>query len=334
MMSSAMTETMQLPCSRTVSSFLMTDVDQLEFLFPNWDTRCTQLGRGTIRANLSYVDLDGVECRQGESNLRVHVQCSSLVPAYSFSGVVAGNANWLRQGRVVEAGTIEVTPPGGSLDFTTVASTGAEDVSVAVSSLHEAIEVLLRRDPEDVIPGGTFFQPAPGPFAAFQAAIVTTIEEVRLVSGFLEENHVLERQRSRCLVALCDLLEGAKPQVAGSGAPSSRYELVREAEDLMDLHLSQPLSTFQLCHTLCVSRRTLFYAFQEARGLAPMTLYRYKRLNRVRGELRASSPEQASVGGIARRWGFRHAGQFAKDYSALFGECPSDTLASRVRRSC
>ena len=94
----------------------------------------------------------------------------------------------------------------------------------------------------------------------------------------------------------------------------------------MENHLVKPLTVLALCKILCVSRRTLFYAFRDVLGMTPMAYYKIKRLNRVRRELKTSDPEMTSVCAISRKNGFCHAGQFARDYLRQFGERPSDTF--------
>ena len=51
-------------------------------------------------------------------------------------------------------------------------------------------------------------------------------------------------------------------------------------------------------------------------------------INQVRRALLDVSAD-ASVSEIARRFGFRHLGQFASDYRVLLGELPSETLRRR-----
>jgi AraC family ethanolamine operon transcriptional activator len=106
---------------------------------------------------------------------------------------------------------------------------------------------------------------------------------------------------------------------------SNREQLVRRAEDYLRACLGEPLSLLDLCRELGVSERTLHYAFREVRGLSPMAYFRTCRLNAVRQELK-SAPDRATVGEIARRWGFWHPGEFAAAYRRLFGELPSQTL--------
>jgi AraC-like DNA-binding protein len=56
-----------------------------------------------------------------------------------------------------------------------------------------------------------------------------------------------------------------------------------------------------------------------------MAYFKASRLNAVRQELKAA-PAGTTVREIAKRWGFRHTGEFAADYRRLFDELPSQTL--------
>ena len=97
----------------------------------------------------------------------------------------------------------------------------------------------------------------------------------------------------------------------------------------MESFPDRPLTTTDLCHQLCVSRRSLFYAFQDTFGVSPMAYYKAKRLSCVRMELKTLGPTETTVREVALRWGFNHAGQFAQDYFRHYAERPSDTLLRR-----
>ena len=57
----------------------------------------------------------------------------------------------------------------------------------------------------------------------------------------------------------------------------------------------------------------------ELRGLV--------RLNGVRRDLKSRAHEACvKVQDVAARWGFWHLSEFSRDYSAQFGELPSQTL--------
>ena len=57
-----------------------------------------------------------------------------------------------------------------------------------------------------------------------------------------------------------------------------------------------------------------------------MAYLKQKRLEAARRTLLAASPLTTSVTEVATQWGFFHLGRFARDYSQLFGELPSETL--------
>lgn len=87
-------------------------------------------------------------------------------------------------------------------------------------------------------------------------------------------------------------------------------------------------SVVDICTELGVSERTLRYAFREYVGLSPVAYLRACRLNRVRAVLAASDPQETKITQVAMRFGFLHLGRFAGDYKQMFGEMPSETLAS------
>lgn len=84
-------------------------------------------------------------------------------------------------------------------------------------------------------------------------------------------------------------------------------------------------SVMDICRQLRASRRTVQNAFRRSADTTPLHYIRSIRLNAVRRELLHSRAHELGVGDAAARWGFFHAGHFAADYRALFGEQPSQT---------
>lgn len=108
--------------------------------------------------------------------------------------------------------------------------------------------------------------------------------------------------------------------------PFRRATLVQEAEAYMLAHLDEPLTLAAICKAVKTSKSALSYGFQDIFGLSPMAYLKTVRLNGVRRALKASHPTQATVLGIANRYGFWHMGHFSRDYRQMFGESPSETL--------
>ncbi|WP_026073007.1 helix-turn-helix domain-containing protein [Nodosilinea nodulosa] len=108
--------------------------------------------------------------------------------------------------------------------------------------------------------------------------------------------------------------------------PFQRATLVQEAEAFMLAHLDEPITLKAICQAVKTSKSALSYGFQDIFGLSPMAYLKTVRLNGVRRALKASDPTQATILGIANRYGFWHMGHFSHDYRQMFGESPSETL--------
>jgi len=108
--------------------------------------------------------------------------------------------------------------------------------------------------------------------------------------------------------------------------PSRRTKLIAQAEKKMLAHLEKPLTLKQLAKGLGSSSSALSYGFQDLFGMSPMRYLKVQRLNAVRRYLKASDPENCRVEILANQFGFWSAGHFARDYKAMFGELPSETL--------
>jgi AraC family transcriptional regulator, ethanolamine operon transcriptional activator len=108
--------------------------------------------------------------------------------------------------------------------------------------------------------------------------------------------------------------------------PPFRREAVKRAQDYIEGNLREPLSLGEICQAAGASCRTLFYGFHDIVGLSPKAYLKARRLNAVRRELLRNEASVSTVFDMASSWGFWHMGQFGRDYKAMFGELPSETM--------
>ena len=170
-------------------------------------------------------------------------------------------------------------------------------------------------------------------------ALLALVKECREVSRLVqrlsvtEHNNVPEMNlRNRILSRL---LDAVTPWYAMEGEsvddefPVGRaFTLVRQAEEkMMKIGLAAPLSMDRLAGTLDVSKRTLFYSFNEWLEMGPHAYFDILRLHHVRKRLLAGTKTTTSVTAAANEMGFSHLGRFAGRYYRFFGEHPSETLA-------
>jgi AraC-like DNA-binding protein len=125
--------------------------------------------------------------------------------------------------------------------------------------------------------------------------------------------------------ALVNCLTGDKADHAGTAA--GRYaKVVAKLEEVLASHSNQQPSEFALAVAVGVTESTLRRSCANVLGMSSGQYARLRRLNLVRTDLHHATPETASVGEIARKYGFSELGRFSVAYRALFGEPPSMTL--------
>ncbi|NEO57820.1 MAG: helix-turn-helix transcriptional regulator [Okeania sp. SIO3B5] len=112
--------------------------------------------------------------------------------------------------------------------------------------------------------------------------------------------------------------------------PSRRAKLISQAERKMLANLEKPLTLKQLAENLGSSSSALLYGFQDLFGISPMRYLKVRRLNAVRQRLKASEPENCTIFFLASEFGFYSPSHFSRDYKAMFGELPSETLRKKA----
>jgi AraC-like DNA-binding protein len=167
---------------------------------------------------------------------------------------------------------------------------------------------------------------------ARMAALARAVEQVAMDSG-----HVLQgRESYRSLrAAVFDVTRGLLGsddfKVGGHGRHcGARQRIVHGAEEYLCANPVRPVYSDELCTALGVSHTLLHQAFVLTFGISPHRYLKMRRLSMVRAALLSCSGPWHSVKAAALSHGFWHLGQFARDYRAMYGELPSETLA-RVR---
>ena len=118
-----------------------------------------------------------------------------------------------------------------------------------------------------------------------------------------------------------------------SGTPRSRNETVRRVEAYLYAHIDSPLRVSTLSRVAGLSERALRDAFYTVHGISPKQWMVAERLKRVHSVLSDGDSAPINVTGAATRYGFYELGRFAATYKEAFGEVPSETLQSALRRS-
>ncbi|OBJ85102.1 AraC family transcriptional regulator [Mycobacterium sp. 1245852.3] len=108
---------------------------------------------------------------------------------------------------------------------------------------------------------------------------------------------------------------------------------LRAAQRFVAEQANESISVVDIAHAANVSVRALEEQFQRHLHMSPTAYLRETRLLLIRDELHRSSAESTTVGAVAARWGFRHAGRFSAIYRQRFGVTPSADLRNRANSS-
>jgi AraC-like DNA-binding protein len=151
----------------------------------------------------------------------------------------------------------------------------------------------------------------------------------------LVARHVLTEGQSTALVdsELSRIMAAAfletfheHPVAAGSPGGSAGSSRLRTAVEFIRANAGRPLTSAEIAEASGLTVRGLQLGFQRAYDTTPTAFLRSIRLERAHDDLVAADPAQATVAGVARRWGFLHAGRFSSYYASRFREHPSTTL--------
>jgi transcriptional regulator GlxA family with amidase domain len=95
----------------------------------------------------------------------------------------------------------------------------------------------------------------------------------------------------------------------------------------MHASLSLPITVEDVARHVRLSTLELTRAFRSHTGMTPPAYLRGLRLAAAHQDLvRGDSSQGDTVAGVALRWGFAHAGDFARRHRRVYGESPSRTL--------
>ena len=146
---------------------------------------------------------------------------------------------------------------------------------------------------------------------------------------WLQKPHVIELVTDDFLPLLISKIPN-KRRSKNFLKPFRRAKLIAQAEQKMLANLEKPLTLKQLAQELESSSSALSYGFKELFGMSPMRYLKVRRLNAVRQHLKASAPDNCAIVILASQFGFWSPGHFTRDYKAMFGELPSETLRKKA----
>jgi len=106
-----------------------------------------------------------------------------------------------------------------------------------------------------------------------------------------------------------------------------------EVKSFMLNSLEETMTIQSITEQFKVSYTTLESSFKSLFGITPKHFIVMLKLNHVHEDLQLADKQTTNVSDIATKWGFSHFGRFSKDYKALFGVLPLETLMAAPMQS-
>ena len=302
------------------------DLDELAEGFHRWNLRFRQLGAGSFRGELKFLELGGIQIVRVSCNRRIHAQGSPPPGNFGFAPVLPRNEGALWRGRRCKTGQVVVIDPGQECEHITTTDYEFLGLSLDGDFFRECAAVLGEFDLEERLARRVAVTSNPASCCALGAHLRELVDRVEARPDLFLRPQTRQAVEQECVRRVVEVIAQGIGDCGTECWSSSREQLVRRADEHMRACLGGSLSLLDLCRELGVSERTLHYAFREVRGLTPMAYFKAVRLNAVRQELKTAAADWATVREIAQRWGFWHPGEFAAAYRRLFRELPSQTL--------
>lgn len=295
-----------------------------EALAPAWQVAFNQLSKGAFHAELQYLQTNHCLLYTEQWNQRLQVAGESP-EGYLMLGATA-SADFVWDGSTLSQHELVIKRSKEDLDFT-------------ISGDHTVI--LVPYEKLDTILGEERAQGLLSKRHTVSCNDAINAEFNRTVHCLLSRFHRPTTAHDKATLAehvdfeIGRLLNNVAGQQLGERHQSDqtlrRASLVKALK--ITRNLRQPLAIPELARRVGVSQRTLNSAFQESFSVPPTTYLRRVRLNQVRRELQRSSTESTTITEIGSNWGFTELGRMAVEYRTMFGESPSETLATLPNRA-
>jgi AraC-like DNA-binding protein len=155
-----------------------------------------------------------------------------------------------------------------------------------------------------------------------------------VITLVLQLSRAIARRDPSSHILASYLLDQLEQNVSATPSPPSkrqslgairRWQVVQDASQWMDAHLTEPFRIGDVAAALGTPTRTIQQAFADELGRAPLAQAKLLRLHALRQHLQ--DPEQQSLGVATQmaNCGLPASGETAQAYRACFGERPSQT---------
>jgi AraC family ethanolamine operon transcriptional activator len=242
--------------------------------------------------------------------------------------IPSGQAYWM--GKPVAFDDVILQRAGAEADYVSGSLWDSIVFAIPEVELARQIANITQDNPEDILGDQNVIRLAPQKAAQLRHCLTVYHRTVKQCMAKPEAATELSEMATLAVELLAQTLADSRALPAEKCSPARQRHVIRTIEEFDEQHKDLPLRIGRLSQITGLSSRTLQRIFNDQTGMSPLHYLKYRRLNGVRRVLREPHADPTQVKQIAYQYGFRHLGQFSRDYKQLFGELPSHIL-SRVQ---
>jgi AraC family ethanolamine operon transcriptional activator len=306
------------------------DFTEMEAALGGWDHQYQQVGPGDFRGSLLFTQKDSLQIFHNRWERAIHYR--GVAPkgtiGLALTMIPSGQAYWM--GKPVAFDDIILQRAGVEADYMSGPVWDSIVLAIPEAALAKQIANITQDNPEDILAGQNVIRLAPQKAAQLRQCLNLYLNKIDPCAP----NPVTAKEHSVAASLAVELLAQAladsRALPAEKCSLARQRQVIRTIEAFDEQHKDLPLRINRLSQITGLSSRTLQRIFNDQTGMSPLHYLKYRRLNGVRRVLREPHADPTQVKQIAYQYGFRHLGQFSRDYKQLFGELPSHIL-SRVQ---
>lgn len=224
----------------------------------------------------------------------------------------------------IECGAAAIIPPRKPLTVTSSDDSRTGVLWISADALERELANIAGGRRSGVITRMSLVDLTNGRGRAWWRAATHFLEDIDRPVGLLTTAAAGGKAEEVLLRGLLMLHSEVSRTVAAKPDQSAMESSTWDAEALMRRDPTQSISFY--AREAGVTVRTLQRGYRDVIECTPSEYRDGIRLRRIYDELRTSSPDEVSVVGVARKWGFANSKYFQTRYFKQFGEAPSETL--------
>lgn len=307
--------------SETVSNWCVIearDADEQAHNLKNWQQQYDQLSNGRFYGRIEEVIFDSVHAFREFTSQTVRQQCNVWTNAI-WLGFSADEKCCRINGHHVRNDYLMIRPGDTKFELVTPEQFNIFGIVINQQTLQEVAKK------QGIELDNSLFN---SPLRFWQSDKLNSLRYLLNEVLKPQQNPLIRyHQEDILIMTVLEILQQNQQQIHEKPSFVKRRAVVDKVTAYLHTHSDKPLTITDLCELAHVSRRTLQYCFEDVLGISPLKYMRISRLNAVRRVLSEGLKAEQTISMIAQQWGFYHPGQFTHDYTSLFGENPSATVA-------